>query len=124
MNDNLRRSLRTGIQVILGVLATGGLTKVWESFNTTHTVDATVQVVAGLICVMIVAWAQNELEDQFGGGLLVPTDRVVGDAVLHTGIGEKQLDSGHLSKTARTALLAAPSVSTRVAGSTETSFPQ
>lgn len=97
MSDNTKRALRTVIQVVLGVLATGGLSKVWESFILGHPVDPTIQVAVGLILTGIVTWAQGTLEDNFGGGVLVPEDRVVGDAVLGRGIGAKRLASGRLN---------------------------
>ena len=105
MNDNVKRSLRTLLQVVLGIAATGGVTKVWESFNGSHIIDPTWQVVAGLACIAIVAWAQNVLEDSFGGGILVPTDRVVGDAALGTGLGYKRLEDGKLTHAETAALM-------------------
>lgn len=96
MNDNVIRGLRTMWLVVLGTLATGGVTKVWESFSSTHSIDPTVQVVAGLACVGIISWAQAMLEDKTGFGFLVPQDRQVGDAVLGTGVGSRKFLSGRL----------------------------
>lgn len=88
--------MRTAGQVILGVLATGGLTKVWESFNATHSVDPTAQVVVGLIMVSVVTWAQSTIEDLTGRGILVPTDREIGDVVLNSGVGLKRMQENRL----------------------------
>jgi hypothetical protein len=83
VNDNVRRGLRTGIQALLGVAASGGLAQVWSSYISHHPVDTTVQLAIGvLVLTPVAAWAQNVLEDQFGGGILVPKDRVAGDAAL------------------------------------------
>lgn len=101
MNDNVKRAARTMIQVVLGILATGGLTKVWESFSGTHAVDPTVQVIAGLLLVGVVTWAQALIEDKTGKGVLVPLDRQVGDAVLGRGIGNKKFAEGVLPASAQ-----------------------
>lgn len=83
MNDNVRRGLRTALQAALGVAASGGLAQVWSSYVTHHPVDTTVQLAIGvLLLTPVAAWAQNVLEDEFGGGILVPKDRVAGDAAL------------------------------------------
>lgn len=82
MNDNVRRGLRTGLQALLGIAATGGLTKVWESFNGTHSVDPTVQVAVGILLIAGAGWAQNTLEEVTGAGVLKPTDTTVGQEVL------------------------------------------
>jgi hypothetical protein len=96
MSDNVTRGIRSIWMVVLGILATGGATKVWESFNGTHSIDPTVQVVAGLLVVGIVTWAQAQLEDATGRGFLIPEDRKVGDAVLGTGVGSRKFESGQL----------------------------
>lgn len=82
VNDNVRRGLRTGLQALLGIAATGGLTKVWESFNGTHSVDATVQVAVGILLIAFAGWAQNTLEDVTGTGVLKPEDTKIGQDVL------------------------------------------
>lgn len=105
MNDNAKRSGRFLIQATLAAIGTGALTKIWESFAATNTVDPTAQVAVGVILGVIIVWAQDTLEDNTGKGVLVPEDRLVGDAVLNTGIGAKKLQQGTLPESADAALL-------------------
>lgn len=91
MSDNVKRGVRTAGQVVLATLAAGAVTQIWDSFNKNHSVDPTIGVVVVVICAGIVSWAQNMLEDVAGGGILVPTDREVGDAVLNKGVGAKKM---------------------------------
>jgi hypothetical protein len=63
---------------------------IWNDYYSNHEVDHTVTLIVGFALAAFVAWAQNELEDQTGKALLAPTDRVVGDVQLNTGLGAKQ----------------------------------
>jgi hypothetical protein len=91
MNDNVRRMLRTGLQALAGVLATGALNALWENYSTNHDpLDPTLALGITIVITAITAWAQNAIEDRTGKGILVPQDRLDGDVVLDQGIGVKQ----------------------------------
>lgn len=89
MSDNVKRSLRTLVQALLGLIAAGGLTKVWEDYLNQHHVDSTVTLAVGLLLAAIITWAHNTIEDKTGTGVAVPEDRKLGDASLGTGVGAK-----------------------------------
>ena len=95
MNDNIKRGIRTAVQAALGFLAAGALTQIWEHYNQTHdTVDPTLYLAVSLVLTAVAGWAVNAVEDLTGLALLAPTDRVIGDGVLRTGLGEKLVERG------------------------------
>lgn len=91
MNDNTRRMIRTALQALAGFLAAGGLNQVWQNYISNHNakIDPTLLFVVGLVLTGVAAWAQNEVEDRTGKGMLAPSDRKLGDQVIGTGLGAK-----------------------------------
>jgi hypothetical protein len=95
MNDNLRRGLRTGLQALLGFVAGGALSKIWESYVSNHApVDPTVYLAVSLFLTAFAAWAMNAVEDATGVAILAPKDREIGDTVLREGLGQKAAVAG------------------------------
>lgn len=64
MPDSMRRSLRTLVQVVLGQVAAGGLTSIWNDYLSRHQIDPTITLIVGFILAALISYAQNELEDQ------------------------------------------------------------
>lgn len=92
MNDNTRRMIRTAFQALVGFLAAGGLNQIWQNYISNHNaeIDPTLLVVIGLVLTGVASWAQNELEDRTGKGVLLATDRKAGDIAIGKGVGAKQ----------------------------------
>lgn len=63
MNDATNRALRTLFQMVLGQIGSGALTVIWNSFNTSHKVDPTLQLIVGLVIGIAVSFAHNYLEN-------------------------------------------------------------
>lgn len=64
MPDSMRRSLRTLFQVVLGQIAAGGLTTIWNDYLSHHHVDPTITLIVGFILAALISYAQNEMEDR------------------------------------------------------------
>jgi hypothetical protein len=97
MTDNLVRAARTLLQALFGLIATGALSGLLESYVTGHPLDPTLYMALTLIATMLASWAQNMIEDKTGHALLGlgTKDREVGDQVLGTGLGAKMAASGN-----------------------------
>lgn len=63
MPDSMRRGLRTLVQVLIGQIAAGGLTAIWNDYISHHHIDPTIMVAMGIVLSALVSWAQNSLED-------------------------------------------------------------
>ena len=100
MPDNVRRGLRTVIQVFVALILTGVFDQfvidLLDSFEVAS--DSSIRVTVGFILVFVMTWAMNAAEDATGFSVLAPRDRVIGDAQMQTGLGEKTPDAGITSR--------------------------
>lgn len=97
MPDNVRRGMRTMIQVAIALVLTGAFDQFVLDLLDTEGVasDSSIRVVAGFVLVFVSTWAMNAAEDATGFSILAPRDRVLGDQQLQTGLGEKTPTAGH-----------------------------
>jgi len=97
--DNIRRGLRTVLQVAAALVVTGVVDQfIWDLLDSQDVAsESSIRVIVGFCLVFLTTWAMNFAEDKTGVSILSPRDRTIGDQELKSGLGHINPAAGSTS---------------------------